>query len=697
MFGSNQHASRFSVWPSVAVYKVSQAIICLSFKAFSNDFSTSRQVKMVDATDRLVQKIVEDDRPIATRKKRRRSTVSTGDSPHKNVVDHLFESTISAPKTPGKIKKRVRFSDPGPAVSSPHSTGITPFFQKTALHPDDTVILQTPRGRGRPRKCASLPSISPPEASSPIEIQFASMRQILTPRTKRQLGRSRLSEEMNKIEDEKNEKKVQFKLQQKIDDLQDELEIARSQGCRSDNALTDGSARIQQLEKEVEELKRELQDSQPVASDFGLNSDHGDGMSSISGGIYEDPDSIQANTTPDTSTIPSTATGLIARTVDQVSQTEVVPSSVPELEDHIKTQTAHLLQARLDLERLHPGETSLPLTPPANGDCSPLLTAMLEHLRSTQATIQSTKSSLRASEAQESNLRAQFNGVLASLDTTREAHAHLLKGAKAGAEKYAQARERIISLEGELDESNRSSEKLKMALNSYREEVKSLEALVTRIEQEGKEKLEALNYEKDEAVADLECWVAAETRGRREAEEQVDARALQIRILEGTEKELKEALSEKQQLIRTLEYELEQAQTGREDEVGRLNVKIGNIEEAMVTLNVDIKKLEKEKASLKKAVLDGKQSEMKAVATLKGELRKAVRGVEGVVGGWEKDASRRAEVVKTGGLLTPVVEGGRFRDAVMDNIEGNVEMKRGNSRRSIDSGIGMFEDLGSEQ
>ncbi|MCJ1333799.1 hypothetical protein MMC10_010499 [Thelotrema lepadinum] len=650
--------------------------------------------KMADSMDRVVQKIVEDDRPIALRKKRRRSTVSNSDKPRSNEGASSFDQTPKAPQTPGKVKKRVRFSDPGPEILSPSSTGITPFVQKTTLQ-SPSVVVEVTQPKRTPRRWASLPSISAPlhQLSSPIEIQFEPLRQILTPRRKRQLGRTGLSEEMNNIE---AEKKIRFKQQQEIEELRDELEVLRQQ--QNDDigpSSPEDSARAQQLENEIRDIKEEMHNHTSTISEGDLGADQDDAISLVGDGIYEDPDCVLVDPTLQSPADPLPPSSLFSHKTNQASQTDAgVPSSIPELEDHIKTQTAHLLQARLNLERLYPGETALPLTPPADADCSPLLAAMLDCLRASQTAVQSTKSSLRAAQTQEANVRAQFNGVLTNLDTTREAHAQLLKGAKAGAEKYAQARERIVSLEAELDEGSRSSEKLKTALNSYREEVKSLEALVTRVEREGNDKLEAVNYEKDEAVADLECWVAAETRGRREAEEQLDARALQIRTLEGTQSELKKAISEKQTLIRGLEDELDQVKRANEDEVGKLNVKIGNIEEALTSARADKKKLENEKASLSKTVADGKQRELKKVSSLKEELRKAVKGVEVVVGGWEQDASRKGEGVEVGGLLTPRVESGRFRDMAMDTVGGTIEMKRGKSRRSrkIDSGIGMLEE-----
>ena len=657
---------------------------------------------MPDSMDRIVQRIVEDDRPIAVRKKRRRSTIFNNDSSRSKEDASPSHRATQAPRTPGKVKKRVRFSDPGPEMLSPYSTGITPYVQKTTLQPNDTVCVEVSRpNRKTPRRCSSLSSITvhAHKPLSPIEVQFEPLRQILTPRTKRQLGRRGLSEEMNNID---AEKKIRFKQQQEIDELRDELEILRrQQNDEIGPSSPEDSARVQQLEDEIREMNREMHNHTSATREEELGVDQDDAVSLVGDGIYEDPDCALLDASSGSSETPLPPKSLFPHMTDQAIQTDTgLSSSVPELESHINTQTAHLQQARLNLERLYPGETALPLTPPADGDCLPLLAAMLDCLHKSQTTLQSTKSSLRAAQTQESNLRAQFNGVLTNLDTTRDAHAQLLKGAKAGAEKYAQAREHIASLEAELDESSRSSEKLKTALNSYREEVKSLEALVTRVEKEGNDKVEAVSYEKDEAIADLECWVAAETRGRREAEEQLDARALQIRTLEGTQTELKKAISEKQMLIRGLEDELEQVKGGNEDEVGRLNVKIGSIEEALTSARADKKKLEKERASLVKAVADGKQRELKKVSSLKEELRKAVKGVEVVVGGWEQDASRKGEGIEVGGLLTPRIESGRFRDVAMDTVEGTIEMKRGKSRRSrkIDSGIGMLEeDLEGEE
>ena len=650
-------------------------------------------MKGLNPKDPIVQTIINDNRPIALRKKRRRSIAS---SPQKYYVDCDGSSESPPPQTPAKIKKRVRFSDPGPKIPSEDSTGITPFVQKTSLQPREA---HTPTAR-RPlqkalRRMSSLPSFSTSsnqgpfsELSSPVEMQFAPLREVLTPRTRRQLGRNRLSEEMNSIE---SERKTLFKQKQEINELKQELEETRQR-----NILIDGpdDNDMQQPNEMMRHPKSEIQDIPLRSIDSSYGSDEDDAVGLVDADVYEDPEGVLIDATQDQqSTIPLSQP--LPQTANASNQTEIVESSMITLETHIETQTANLLQARLDLERLYPGETPLPLGPPADGDCSPLLSVMLEHLRTAQCTLQSTRSALKASETQESNVRMQFNGVLTNLDATREAHAQLLKGAKAGAEKYAQARERISALETELDESNRSSEKLKTALNSYREEVKSLESLVTRVEEEGKQKLESLRSEMSETATDLECMVAAETHGRREAEDLIDMHVIQMKTLEGHKQELREALSEKQALVRNLEEELAELKRSKEDETGRLNVKVGYLEEALLGAQTELKKLEKKNASLSKAVVSGKEREMKSVANLKAELRKAVRGVEGVVGGWEREASRKGEGIEVGGLLTPRVEGGRFRDVAMDTVEGAVEMKRGKSRRSrgIDSGIGMFGEV----
>lgn len=198
-----------------------------------------------------------DDLPIALRRARRSSAVS-----------HSLPQEIQRPKSPTVstpsrgAKKRVRFSDPGPAseqdaqVNDEHvsaSTGLTPHIRRTTLEP----------GSGTKRRRHSGPVVQDrPEAfDSTIdtrysgEVTFLPLRQVLDGRVKRRIRRNGLSEEINIINAEKRRKAQQ---------TSDEIAALRSEVAAKDAEIRrlSGATAVGQEDEEtqesIEELKRQV-------------------------------------------------------------------------------------------------------------------------------------------------------------------------------------------------------------------------------------------------------------------------------------------------------------------------------------------------------------------------------------------------------------------------------------------------------
>ncbi|KAK3995285.1 myosin heavy chain, skeletal muscle, adult [Cladorrhinum sp. PSN332] len=165
--------------------------------------------------------IEKSDIPIALRRSRRRSS---GGAVHVRAPS-VPGSSSATRKRKAITPKRVRFSDPGAVLS----TGLTPIFQRTSL-------LTTPLSG---------------------EVHFAPLRQVLDGRIKRRIRRNGLSEEMNNIYAERKRRAEETKAE--IERLKAELsekdeEIERLQ----DQTIEIDSDRIWGLERQVEELKKEL-------------------------------------------------------------------------------------------------------------------------------------------------------------------------------------------------------------------------------------------------------------------------------------------------------------------------------------------------------------------------------------------------------------------------------------------------------
>lgn len=233
--------------------------------------------KITMADDSIVSRIIDDDRPIAVRKQRRssvgpniqsRSNVQSAASVRQNGIH-------TPPATPKRVKKRVRFSDPGPELDS-GSSGLTPFIRRTSLS-------STPTSKSRnstPTRQRNRADIN----DSPISgtLQFAPLRQVLDGRVKRRLRRNRLSEEVNLIEWEKRnaakEKKSEIEqLRQQlaakdleVQSMRDEQDIASQIEGESTGSVTTAttlSVRVQEQEREIQSLKAELMRKEAETSD----------------------------------------------------------------------------------------------------------------------------------------------------------------------------------------------------------------------------------------------------------------------------------------------------------------------------------------------------------------------------------------------------------------------------------------------
>lgn len=649
------------------------------------------------------QEDVPDDRPIAMRRKKRGSAaVATEANSTNHQAEYLSNSDNVASdeaKTPIKPKKRVRFSDPGPEPAASSSTGLTPRMSRSNLRTPSSV----PKLRllsEQPRKRRSLPSdlsaslpspsLSPPQ--TPFisgEMQFAPLRQILDERLKRRLRRNNMSEEINDMD---AEKRSCSHLKQEVQELKDELAVARQLGQEVSDSVEgegDDSDRVQGLEEELATLRQKMQETSTAA----------------------EPNQVCANTssTPASSTsndIPMDNEFLIFDEDEAVRDDTTVQAAPTPTE--VATQvslpspalTSTFRSVRLTLEHLFPGEIPLGLD---IDDPGPLLNLIIERLQDLRVGKIMAESALATSKTQEVNLRNSFNAVLQQLERSRSyavdmsaQNANEKARVDRGEQKiqqleigYNQALGSVKEMEADLDDKQRSIQKLQDALESYRVEVRNLEEFTTSLEGEHKKALSGLRSEMDEAVADLECHVVAEATGRRAAEKEAVERGDRIKQLEQLEQELKGAMSEKQKTIRDLETEIADMKEGREREVGVMNVTIGNRTSSLEEAKSKLAGMEAEKIRLLGSLEEEKVAAREAVEAMQAEMAKSLEIVEAVKESYVKDVqSRGAEVAEHRGLLTPV-SACKFKD-----VEGYVEVRRGkaNGRRRPDSGIGVLEE-----
>ncbi|KFY11367.1 hypothetical protein V491_07235, partial [Pseudogymnoascus sp. VKM F-3775] len=211
---------------------------------------------------------VDDELPIALRRVRRSCSNQNllQDSPSKpsRRSNRVF-GIETPPATPQRRKKRVRFSDPGPAIQA--ATGLTPFISRQ-------FSISTPSSNRR-HSAPSRWNLAQDDAPLSGTLQFAPLRQVLDGRVKRRIRRNRLSEEINTIEWEKKQEKkaergeisrLQHALRQKDIELQYLREEQETASQLGGEALTP-TARVHDLEAQVAELKAELENREVSGQD----------------------------------------------------------------------------------------------------------------------------------------------------------------------------------------------------------------------------------------------------------------------------------------------------------------------------------------------------------------------------------------------------------------------------------------------
>lgn len=668
---------------------------------------------MTTNTIQVISEADLDDRPIAVRRKRRSST---GLADPSSAVQHrrsdnlegLPQASSNPTKTPTKPKKRVRFSDPGPDLEAVQSTGLTPALKRSSLVTSvQGSAIPAPRWLAqKPRRRQSLPTLRPSSLPSPSlsppptpcisgEIQFETLRQVLDPRSRRRLRRNNLSEEINKID---AEKRSDSQWRHEIEELKEALALAKQPVNDVPDKVEDKAGfcdRIEGLEEEVLALRRQLREkSTTVEPPSNTLTCSGSPLESTVGSDSGDTNDDFFMTNFDENETPRD------RSVDEAPQSateDALPTSSP-----VSVEASTFRSVRLALEYLFPGETALGL---ATEDPGLILEAMLDRLQSLKAKAVLAETSLSASRNQEANLRSQFNAVLQQLDRSR-AHAEGLSEQVAAekikgdeADRCAQQlrigveaeSNRARGLETELDEKQRSIEKLQEALETYRAEVGKLEAFITKLEQEHGTTIANIHTKMDDMVADLECHVAAEMTGRKAAEKAAVERGERIKQLEGMESELKNAMNEKQQLIRDMEREMAQEKESREKEVGVMNVRVGELSSSLEEAVGDLAKLGQDKKRLIERLDEEKAANQRWMEAVQAKAIQWVKDVDMIRENHVRDMQRRGtEVAEHRGLLTPV-SACKFKD-----VEGYVEVKRGKAKRRPDSGIGILEELEDE-
>ncbi|CAO1596370.1 hypothetical protein XANCAGTX0491_000221 [Xanthoria calcicola] len=699
---------------------------------------------------------IEDQRPLALRRKRRASSAlvksedKESNQQQANEESTVPDATREPPKTPGNLKKRIRFSDSVIEIgagsttdlttAASSSTGLTPALNRTILIPVKSMDkvkkrLSLPDQLMTP--ASSRSSTGSPLSASPIEIQFAPLVQKISDRTMRRLKRNHLSETTNEIQEEnKRSKKA---LQGEVMKLRDELALVRQQKNETnaaDNtagATHDNTERIEQLENELSDLKQEMRE-QSSTMDHAIPEARNDLTTatppasverlslsspiSVEGDDLHDASQLSDTSGPesDESRILKSGPSSPVTVVEASTQASFPPPRVSEV----------LRSARLQFERIFPGETAIGLD---IADPEAFIQTMIIRAKWLKKETERLDQKKAVTEASRINMKNQFDSVLHQI----ESHRNQIRISKAKIDEEkdrARTAELEIStlearveniesknkdLKQQRDDYQRSIERLQDALEHYRSEAEELTRTVLQMESSQEADMAKLRseYQASNAAAlvardvfyedkfsDLGAEIDSEKIGRLKAEESAVKRLDRIRELDNRQAELRGTINQKQAIIRQLETQIEQTKSGHENEVGQLNVRIGELVSNLSSANAELAKVRQETTRLSDLVEQEKAAGLKAVESMQTEVKQCADKVDAVKDDHAKDVKKRGEeVAQSFGLITPVVEGGRFRDAEADEkVEGHVELLRGKAtKKRPDSGVGLWDSTIEEE
>ncbi|EXJ78985.1 hypothetical protein A1O3_08485 [Capronia epimyces CBS 606.96] len=372
----------------------------------------------------------------------------------------------------------------------------------------------------------------------------------------------------------------------------------------------------------------------------------------------------------------------------------------------------HFRQMRLDLEQVIPGETAGSFNNPT------LMPEIITKLKMLSALVHDREAELRTMRDQQRCLKGNFDHALIVAEKANTKVKELEDIIDQNAEEMLHQRMRAQALEREAKEHESNNRSLIAAIEKYRQEVKRLEQLVQLIEAEQASRLQdvraATVAEYVQEISDLEAKAAAESRGRRAAEESAVDRLRRINELEADMSAARQRSEDVKEKLCVLEEQLAASKRSHEEEVGGLNSRISGLSTALSAANAEIDKLRKINVKLEDRyrsevehsaqAVERMQNEcIRSAAKVNEEKKSYIRGAKVRYANWELESDDLVSDPVAPMTPASIV---RFSDAegAEDHVEGTVEMSRGRhrrhgsasglgimkrGRRQYDSGIGM--------
>ncbi|KAJ6110606.1 hypothetical protein N7486_002841 [Penicillium sp. IBT 16267x] len=363
------------------------------------------------------------------------------------------------------------------------------------------------------------------------------------------------------------------------------------------------------------------------------------------------------------------------------------------MDDVLSDIRSHFRSARLELERAVPGETA----DASLEDGKATLCALVKRVQSLAKELQSERKYHHGSLGREKALRGQFDNLLHRYEAAADKIGSLEDSIASSAGDMLHTRMRMQDLESEDQEKSVGIDRLNTALDKYHEDVKGLEDLVSKMEDENvaikskyRAQISALREQvaqerKQRSIAEL-CTSENEFRIRQleETVERNQIRAYDLTAqIDALEKEHQTALQEKTQ---------DQQQYAQQ--TGMLNVRISELATSLDAARSEAQRLRQVNTGLEEQLQIELEARDELLNQWAAEQARSFAHMKETVNSERRRAKVRAAnwELKSDHLMSDgtTIAGSEPITPVSMTRFIDVEMGRGKVRRRMDSGVGIL-------
>lgn len=314
----------------------------------------------------------------------------------------------------------------------------------------------------------------------------------------------------------------------------------------------------------------------------------------------------------------------------------------------VTTISEHFRAARLDLERLAPGEVAAGFENPS------VLPEILKKAKLLSEKLNAKEKELKGAKDQHHNLKNNFEKAIIAAEKANERVRQLEMTIDNSVEESLHVRMRSQQLERDLAEKGEDVSSLSNALNKYRADVARLEDLINNMQAEQ-------DATSSQRVEELEARVESETTGRRAAELSAVQRLARINELETTLATTKRHATDLENRLTALQTSTvpPSASFHHRQEVADLNARISSLANALATANTEVEKLKIARQRLEERVRSEAEQGARAVESLQEHLirtvmkgnearKRYVNGAKVRIANWELSDEREMSLSSDG-------------------------------------------------